>query len=351
MSVDRVRLAPLLTLLRKHESASNYDAVSAYIKAEHLPPRPVTQMTLGEVNDWQYAIDSHYASGEAAGAYQFIKETLKGLIESLPSISRSTPFSKSTQDLMAIELIRRRGLEDFLDGKIAISEFGNRLAMEWAALPVLSDISRDGKIILRGASYYTGDKWNRALVAPGEVETTLVKLRDRPQSRPVLEIGDKGAFVLDLQYQLKDLRYHLGSLDADFGPLTRAAVLAFQADNGLLTDGVVDQEVWEALTTAEPRPERDPNLEESRTIKDAEKVQEVTKNADKLTIGAAVVGLLTTVLNNANSLSELKDDWPFAVFLLVVGIVLRTNSIIRSKQEKIKSWRTEDAQTGRNLGR
>ena len=36
--------------------------------------------------------------------------------------------------------------------------------------------------------------------------------------------------------------------------LTRAAVLAFQADNGLVTSGEVDQQTWKAMSTAAPRP-------------------------------------------------------------------------------------------------
>lgn len=57
-----------------------------------------------------------------------------------------------------------------------------------------------------------------------------------------------------LQDALANLDYAVGAKDGIFGGFTRAAVLAFQADNGLDTTGVVDRSTWEALSTAPPRP-------------------------------------------------------------------------------------------------
>lgn len=68
-----------------------------------------------------------------------------------------------------------------------------------------------------------------------------------------LSFGARGAQVKALQEALADLDYPVGNKDGVFGSLTRAAVLAFQADNGLITSGEVDQRTWEKMSTAAPR--------------------------------------------------------------------------------------------------
>ena len=64
-----------------------------------------------------------------------------------------------------------------------------------------------------------------------------------------LSFGARGPQVKALQEALADLDYPVGNKDGTFGGLTRAAVLAFQADNGLITNGEVDQRTWEAMST------------------------------------------------------------------------------------------------------
>jgi len=76
-------------------------------------------------------------------------------------------------------------------------------------------------------------------------------------NRPILRMGDRGAFVLDAQSQLRDLRYNLGKLDGIFGRRTKDAVMAFQDASGLMVDGVVGPQTWMALRDAQPRMERD----------------------------------------------------------------------------------------------
>ena len=92
-------------------------------------------------------------------------------------------------------------------------------------------------------------------------------------NRPTLRFSVKGVAVAELQTDLADLGYFSGRIDGSFGQLTRAAMLAFQADNGLTTDGVVGAMTWTALGKAEPRPLRDVSPAdidaESGTAKDA----------------------------------------------------------------------------------
>ena len=74
---------------------------------------------------------------------------------------------------MAKTLLERRGLAKFLAGDSSVSEFGNSLAKEWAALPVLSQTSRDGVQISRGDSYYSGVGGNKALASVDDFENQL----------------------------------------------------------------------------------------------------------------------------------------------------------------------------------
>jgi hypothetical protein len=58
---------------------------------------------------------------------------------------------------------------------------------------------------------------------------------------PVLKMGDRGENVEKLQAALQI------TVDGDFGPATKAAVIAFQKKNGLSADGVVGSATWAAL--------------------------------------------------------------------------------------------------------
>ena len=74
-----------------------------------------------------------------------------------------------------------------------------------------------------------------------------------PNLRNTLRQGDTGGYVKDLQRVLTGLGYFTGAIDGLFGNRTRAAVLAFQADNHLVADGVVGRLTREALSHAGPR--------------------------------------------------------------------------------------------------
>lgn len=70
-----------------------------------------------------------------------------------------------------------------------------------------------------------------------------------PVWRSTLRRGDKGADVIELQKMLVEQGYDVGSygIDGDFGRGTLAAVQKFQQDHGLIVDGVVGPNTWEAL--------------------------------------------------------------------------------------------------------
>lgn len=62
-----------------------------------------------------------------------------------------------------------------------------------------------------------------------------------------LKQGTVGSEVSVLQAQLQEYGYYQGSVDGVFGSGTRAALVSFQADCGLETDGVAGTATWQAL--------------------------------------------------------------------------------------------------------
>jgi hypothetical protein len=70
--------------------------------------------------------------------------------------------------------------------------------------------------------------------------------RPGPQLEPMLSIGDRGPDVRTLQEELNERGAGL-VVDGVFGRNTQAAVMAFQAANGLEVDGLVGRETWRTL--------------------------------------------------------------------------------------------------------
>lgn len=86
--------------------------------------------------------------------------------------------------------------------------------------------------------WYT--RWSRALGVVGAGDD-------------MLDYGDQGALVIALQERLAALGFASGRADGVFGSRTRAAVLAFQAENGLTTDGKIGPETRAALNADDAR--------------------------------------------------------------------------------------------------
>ena len=63
----------------------------------------------------------------------------------------------------------------------------------------------------------------------------------------LLKEDSQGQAVVRLQRQLKKFGFNPGKLDGDFGPATKAAVIAFQKSRGLLADGVAGPRTLTAL--------------------------------------------------------------------------------------------------------
>ncbi|MFN7010029.1 MAG: hypothetical protein ACK4PN_08350 [Allorhizobium sp.] len=135
--------------------------------------KPLTTMTIGEIVDAGPIWTKRFGSS-AAGAAQFMRATLQGLASDYPQdVNGSTVLNGDMQDRLGYALLLRRGYAAFMAGRITRTEFGKRLAMEWASFPVLAPCQGAHRDVHRGQSYYAGDGMNKALVHPLEVEEML----------------------------------------------------------------------------------------------------------------------------------------------------------------------------------
>jgi muramidase (phage lysozyme) len=165
-----------------------YDVI--YGNRQHGLATPLTAMTLAEVQAaqltwstraWAARFGSSKASS-AAGAPQLMRATLGELIAQLKLDPRQK-LDADLQDRLGYQLLKKRGYAEFMAGTISRTEFGKRLAQEWASFPVLA-ATRGGtkangvfRTVQRGQSYYAGDGLNKALVAPETIEALLDKVR------------------------------------------------------------------------------------------------------------------------------------------------------------------------------
>ena len=176
--------AILLDFMRETETgrrdATAYDTLFGH-NERHLP-KPLTQMTLDEViaagPGWTRAYKS-----SAAGAYQFMRATLQGLKNEF-GLRGSQIFDANLQDRLGYHLLKRRGYADAVAGRISLEEFGKRLAMEWASMPVLAATKGAHRTLQRGQSYYAGDALNKSLVPAATFEAVIAKALATARAAP-----------------------------------------------------------------------------------------------------------------------------------------------------------------------
>lgn len=149
----------LLDVIGMAEAPEGYDTVTGFATSQ--PDKPITAMTLGELAAYQQKIKAEGSSSTAVGRYQIMSYTLPDIIKGL-GLTGSEVFTPELQDRMAMWLLERRGLQDFLSGKIDLNTFADNLAQEWAGLPLAS-----------GKSRYEGDGLNAATIDRASVLESL----------------------------------------------------------------------------------------------------------------------------------------------------------------------------------
>lgn len=174
---------PILALIREFESdgavkaqgvASSYDVVSAYIPKAHRPKHALTSYPVGEILEWQAFVVRKGSKSSAAGAYQIIRPTLADLF----SAHGPVIFDAKAQDAAAKALLVARGWQRFEQGDLSAIAYADRLAREWASLPVQWDQQGAHRRVKRGQSYYAGDGINAAHCPPERVVRALEACRE-----------------------------------------------------------------------------------------------------------------------------------------------------------------------------
>lgn len=151
-SYTQSALTPLLDLIGSERAeGAGYDTIFGGISRSDYPSKSLTSMTIREILDWQESIDPKYEGtsvSEAVGRYQIVEDTLRGFNNDIrgnsgtglyakAGLTLDSLFSPANQDLMAIELLKYRGLNRFLSGSLTAEQFGDNLSYEWASLPVM----------------------------------------------------------------------------------------------------------------------------------------------------------------------------------------------------------------------
>ncbi len=139
--------------------------------------------------------------------------------------------------------------------------------------------------------------------------------KSRSDSR-FLQEGSKGAAVAKLQRRLKQVGFNPGTIDGDFGPATRAAVIGFQKSAGLLADGIAGPHTQTAL--------------------------KLTKNPNLPSVIAAVTPNIVSKMFPLTPLDNIKNNLPFVLDglmeykLVDKSMVLMSLATIRAETESFE---------------
>jgi N-acetyl-anhydromuramyl-L-alanine amidase AmpD len=112
----------------------------------------------------------------------------------------------------------------------------------------------------------------------------------------VLDLGDKGNAVKELQIALNKLGYNCGTPDGDFGKNTDLAVEMFQRANGLIVDGVVG-----AATRKKIEEKLKEKLEVKKPI--------IKEEDDKLELKPYMWDMMKAELKKRVDANELDSQW------------------------------------------
>ena len=161
------RFSPILNMIGSAEGS--------YISIAPNDENPnLTSMTIEEASK-AIGVRPNNPGRGAIGRYQLTKPIQQAELAGLDV--KTDLFSPENQDKIAIALIKNRGItaDMIINNPV---EAAKRLAMEFAAVPVLEDTQGDQGPIKRGQSYYRGYNGNEARITPEKVEAAFDKFRN-----------------------------------------------------------------------------------------------------------------------------------------------------------------------------
>lgn len=119
--------------IAKGESGSNYNRLVD--TPTHPREIPLTTMTVREVLNYQKGMLRAGNASSAAGKYQIVSKTLKGLVDK-GHVTLDDKFDEATQDKLANILLEGRGYKDYLEGRKPLRELMAALGKEWEIIKV-----------------------------------------------------------------------------------------------------------------------------------------------------------------------------------------------------------------------
>lgn len=140
---------PLLNLIGKTEGTDKgqcyqqtcaYDVTLGY-GAYTDGPVDLTSMTLAQIDRLQTKMLRHPKNkwnSSAVGRYQIVRTTLRALKKQY-KIEDTEFYDEAMQDRLAVYLLKHRGVDKWLSGKMSNAAIVNSLAKEWASLPKTND--------------------------------------------------------------------------------------------------------------------------------------------------------------------------------------------------------------------
>ncbi|MGA1283556.1 MAG: peptidoglycan-binding domain-containing protein [Prochlorothrix sp.] len=84
-------------------------------------------------------------------------------------------------------------------------------------------------------------------IAGPETQAALFSSQDGGDRSGPVSSSPTGENIVEIQSLLQEWGYYWGAIDGIRGPVTEAAIREFQADRGLVVDGIVGAATWQAL--------------------------------------------------------------------------------------------------------
>ena len=144
--------------------------------------KDLSEYTLGEVKAFQRNPRNSTGQLWATGRYQIIPDTLVGVQERM-GVSDSAKFDSSTQDTLALGLLKKRTTvwkyinKEIPDTKENLEKASLEMAKEWSSLGVPYSVQGRHGTVQKNQSYYAGGG-DKAHVNTDKVQDSLKALRE-----------------------------------------------------------------------------------------------------------------------------------------------------------------------------
>ena len=201
---------PLLEAIAKKESyRGSYDSIyPSTTKVARYGGKPLTEMTIREADAWQASTYRERGSA-AAGRYQFM--SILSQATTYSDVKPDDLFNAENQDKMAIGLIvnKRKITPEMI--KNDPNKAMLRIAQEWAAFPVPTDMQGHKQFVRAGQSYYAGDGRNASGATVAEMRAAFAKLGAPPAQQPQQSVQPQTPKIAEQTYTVAGVTYDVST--------------------------------------------------------------------------------------------------------------------------------------------